>query len=151
MSASYWGEVYGEAFHDALGKALRNKDQAAKIGLLSDLDAAVQKQLLPVLRGLGVDARATPEWVKDGARDGREYARFPWHDLMEALAEEMQGDIEEYAALEKEARDEDRRALSALTEHQRAALVFVERELAGSPGDSIQPVRALIKQLRATR
>jgi dimethylamine/trimethylamine dehydrogenase len=104
--------------------------------------AAVENQAanvtLPLIRKHGL----TPRGDADLLRSGREMARKaakPWGELLAEFARDFPGYVKDFQRLETMAPPEDLPRLKLLTEHEIAAVAFLNLEISGEK-NSVAPM-----------
>ena len=76
------------------------------------------------------------------------YAKLSWTEALEQMVPVLDPAIERFEKLLEMAPNEDRETVQILVDHEVALKRFAERELAGDPQTSLDPVRAVIERAR---
>jgi len=123
----YEEEIMGEAYFRAFAERLRDEQQALKMHLLADVERHAANAVVPLLTRYGL----TPRSEESLFALGRSQAEQRLIDRDSALADMRRtfpGYVADFEALEAMAPPEDLPALQFLTEHEHAAIAFLERE-----------------------
>ena len=139
----YEEEIEGEAFFNGLAEVSAHPSQQDKLRLMAAVENHAAKVTLPLIRKHGL----TPRRNADLCRSGREMAQKaakPWGDLLAEFARDFPGYIEDFQRLEAMAPPEDRPRLNLLTEHEVAAVAFLDLEISGDP-NSVDPMQAYLR------
>ena len=145
VQQSFDGEVVGEALFRKMVMLCTAPDQAAKLRTLERLERETKEMLSAEVRALGADARERSELIEQGEKVGARLARVAWPELMRILRVELARYVAEFEAAERLAPPGKESLLRRFTEHERALLEFVDREIAGRTQDSLEPVQQLFR------
>ncbi|MEM6906387.1 MAG: hypothetical protein AAF568_10875, partial [Pseudomonadota bacterium] len=141
LTLYYEEEVMGEAYFDAIADRMTGEAKV-KMRLLADVERQAQKYVEPLLARHGLTPRARADLLRLGRAEAEaETGDFP--ALIAAMRESFPGYVDDFLKLEAMAPMADRDALACLTEHETAAIEFLEREDAGRP-DADAPLRRYI-------
>lgn len=141
------GEQWGRAFFEQLAEATNDPEHRAKWKVLAELEEETGNRLAPLL---GDDAEPTSaEDFPPVDTAVAAYSRLAWPQALEQMMTILDPAIERFRALLAMAPDEDRETVQLLFDHEVALKRFAQRELAGNPETSLEPVRAVIRRARA--
>ena len=96
-------------------------------------------------------AEPDPEGYREVDTFVAEYAKLSWTEALEQMMTLLDPAIERLERLLAMAPEEDRDTVQILVDHELALKRFAERELAGDPETSLDPVRAVIERARAAQ
>ncbi|MCZ4353540.1 hypothetical protein O4H61_13545 [Roseovarius aestuarii] len=143
LTRYYEEEIEGEAYFHALADRLSDADQCHKMRLMAEVETFAAAAVRPLIDKYGltptpaVQLHATAR--QDAGKDMRD-----WAALISDMRRTFPGYIAEFHALEAMAPPEDINALKVLTNHEYAAIDFLEREAVGDP-DSTEPMRRYLQ------
>jgi hypothetical protein len=140
----YCGEVGGEAFFAALAQDARNPEQAAKWRKLAELEHHVADRLRTELTARGVEIPAAAADLRRGLDNARQYAHLSWGEGLGRLRGELVGYVRYFEATESRMPDDVRSLARFVTDHERALLEFVTRELEADGQESLESVLRLL-------
>jgi dimethylamine/trimethylamine dehydrogenase len=143
LCLAYEEEVETEAYFATLATLAPHADQKAKLRLLAEIEAQTARVIAPLLARHGLTPRDDAALAADGTAAATA-ARPDWVDLIAGMLRTYPGYVTYFAGIEADGPPEDRAALALLTEHERAALAFLEREAAGDP-DSVAPMQEYLE------
>ncbi len=143
---AWQGEQWGKAFFERIAQATEDAGQRAKWEVLAELEEATGNRLLPLLDPDAERPSAEGYRALDAAVDT--YAKLSWTEALEQMVPVLDPAIERFEKLLEMAPNEDREAVQILVDHEVALKRFAERELAGDPRTSLDPVRAVIERTR---
>ncbi len=146
---AWQGEQWGKAFFERIAQATEDAGQRAKWEVLAELEEATGNRLLPLLDPDAERPSAEGYRALDAAVDT--YAKLSWTEALEQMVPVLDPAIERFEKLLEMAPNEDREAVQILVDHEVALKRFAERELAGDPRTSLDPVRAVIERARAAQ
>ena len=146
----YGGEVGGEAFFSALARGARKPELAAKWEKLAPLENVVGGRLLSALGTLGVHIPSAEADVQRGLRSARSYADLTWHEALRKLRPELVGYVRDFETAESRMPEEMLPLARFVTDHERALLEFVTRELDHNGHHSLDGVLALLGETTAS-
>jgi len=135
------GEVVGEAIFRKMVALCAVSDHARKLRALEQLERETKELMAVEVRALGADAVERAELIAQGEKVGARLAGVAWPELMRIFRVELARYVSEFTAAESLAPPGKETLLRQFTEHERALLEFVDRELAGRTDDSLEPVR----------
>ncbi|MEM6618088.1 MAG: hypothetical protein AAF631_02165 [Pseudomonadota bacterium] len=139
LTVYYEEEVEGEAYFHALAERLSDPDQAAKMRLLGDVETYAAEAVRPLIDKYGL----TPKSAADLQASGRAAAAAQaadWDAVIGEWRRTFPGYIDDFEGLKAMAPPEDLSPLKILTDHEHAAIAFLEAEVAGQP-DPAAPLR----------
>ncbi|MCP5088082.1 MAG: FAD-dependent oxidoreductase, partial [Rhodobacteraceae bacterium] len=135
----YEEEVVGEAYFDALA-GLQDKDEdREKLRLIAEVENYAADSVLPLVRKYGLQPRTEAEMFQEG-RDQAKTADSDWKEILAEMDRAFTGYIDDFKRLEAMAPPEDLPRLKVLTDHEVAAVDFIELELAGTK-NCLQPLK----------
>jgi hypothetical protein len=138
----YEEEIEGEAYFTRLSARFADPDCRMKLRLLAEVERHAAAGVAPLIAKHGLSPRATAALIASGHADADQTA-LDWSALMAEMRQSYQGYLAAFEALETMARPEDRNLLSFLTEHEVAALRFLELE-DSNPDHSTAPLQAYL-------
>ncbi len=146
---AWQGEQWGKAFFEGVAQATEDAGQRTKWEVLAELEEVTGNRLRPLL---------DPDAELPSAEDYRAlhatvnaYAALSWTEALKQMIPILDPAIERFEQLLQMAPDEHRETVQILVDHELALKRFAERELAGDPRTSLDPVRAVIERARATQ
>ena len=145
VQRSFDGEVVGEALFRKMVALCTVPDQAAKLRALEQLERETKEMLSPEVRALDGDARERSDLIEQGEKVGVRLARVAWPELMRIFRVELARYVADFEAAEPLAPPGKASLLRRFTDHERALLEFVDREIAGRAQDSLEPVQQLFR------
>ena len=145
---AWQGEHWGKAFFDQLVERSDDAGQRAKWQVLGQLEEATGNALTPLV---GDSAEPDPEGYRQVDTFVDAYAKLSWTEALGQMMTLLDPAIERFERLLALAPDEDRDTVQILVDHELALKRFAERELAGDPETSLDPVRAVIERARAAQ
>ena len=147
IQRAWHGEQWGRAFFDQLAEATDDLEHRAKWKVLAELEEETGNRLAQLL---GDDAEPTSaEHFPPVDAAVAAYSRLVWPQALEQMMTILDPAIERFRKLLAMAPDEDRETVQLLFDHEVALKRFAQRELAGNPETSLEPVRAVIRRARA--
>ncbi|MEM6375030.1 MAG: hypothetical protein AAF686_02245 [Pseudomonadota bacterium] len=135
----YEEEVEGEAYFLEWAKAFEDPDHCAKMVLMGEVERHAAAAVRPLLEKYGLTPRAAADLVQSGVTSARK-ATGDWTRAIDEMTETFPGYIDDFERLEAMAPSEDRARLNFLTEHEVAAIKFLELEKT-NPSESAAPLR----------
>lgn len=139
LTRYYEEEIEGEAYFYAIAERLSDPEEKRKMQMVAEVETYAAAAVEPLLSKY--DLRPIPR--EDLAASGRKMATDSPGDFTHFMRKwqvEFPGYIAEFEALEAMAPAEDVPLLKVLTNHEHAAIAFIEAELKGEP-DSTAPMR----------
>ncbi|MEM9146390.1 MAG: FAD-dependent oxidoreductase [Pseudomonadota bacterium] len=138
----YEEEIMGEAYFDAMAERFDAQEHREKMRLLADVERRAAAHVRPLIQL----HRLTPRDQAELHRIGHEQAEAEttdWVALIAAMRCTYPGYIDDFNRLEAMAPPADRAPLARLTDHEIAAIAFLEREAAGV-ANSTEPLRQYV-------
>jgi len=140
----YCGEVGGEAFFNALAHGADEPGRAAKWRKLAQLERYVAGRLRTALEARGVQIPSGAADLQRGLSSAQEYASLTWREALSRLRPELVGYVRDFQAAESRMPEELLPLARFVTEHERALLEFVTRELDQDGQQSLDSVLTLL-------
>ena len=140
----YCGEVGGEAFFSALARGSGEPGQAAKWRKLAQLEQSVAGRLRTELEARGVQMPNAAADLQRGLKSAQEYASLTWREALGRLRPELVGFVRSFQAAESRMPEEVLPLARFVTDHERALLEFVTRELDHDGQNSLDSVLGLL-------
>ncbi|MEO1138156.1 MAG: hypothetical protein AAFW87_01760, partial [Pseudomonadota bacterium] len=113
-----------------------------KLMLLGDVERYAAQAVVPLLDKYGLAARDN-EVLRDMGQVDARATVVNWDMLLAGMRQTYPGYLKSFEKLEAMAPEEDRALLSFLTEHEIAAIKFLDIE-ALDPSESAQPLRSYL-------
>lgn len=145
---AWQGEHWGKAFLEQIAERTDDAGHRAKWQVLALLEEATGNALTPLVPD---SAEPDPEGYRQVDAFVAEYAKLSWTEALEQMMTLLDPAIERFERLLAMAPEEDRDTVQILVDHELALKRFAERELAGDPETSLDPVRAVIERARAAQ
>ncbi len=139
----YEEEIVGEAYFYGLADRLIEADQKKKMVLMGDVERHAANAVRPLLNKYGL----TPRTDKVLHALGQEQAASGsgnWAESLDEMRKTFPGYVDDFLNLEAMALKMDLTLLQFLTEHERAAIEFLDKELTDR-ANSADPLLAYIK------
>lgn len=134
----YEEEVEGEAYFHAIAERSEQPEQRRKMTLLAEVEALAAEAVQPLILKYGLLPSKRDSLVALGQSEaGR--ASVQWSEQIAEMSRTFPGYVDDFKALEAMAPPEDLPRLKLLTEHEAAAIEFLNRECAGK-ADSEKPL-----------
>ncbi len=149
IQAAYVGEIWGAAFFEALSEQVSLTPIRDRLLMLSRLESMTRDRLRPIAERLGLDTTVDPKDMAEGEALAAQWAGIDRREFARRLHEMVSDYVVRYDSLLKEATTADTEALTFLAAHERALLVFSERELSGETETALAPVLALLVGVRS--
>lgn len=143
----YEEEIEGEAMFAALAQRQEAPEYRVRMQLLADVETHAAAAVAPLLEKY----RLTPQDSAALHATGRAQAAAApgdWATLIAEMRRTFPAYIDDFERLEALAPAEDLPLLKVLTDHEHAAIEFLERETQGDP-DSTAPLRRYMDTGRA--
>ncbi len=144
IQAAYVGEIWGAAFFEALSQQASFAPIRDRLLMLARLETMTRDRLRPLAEGLGLDTFVDPKDVAGGEALASQWAGIDRREFARRLNEMVSDYVVRYDSLAEEATTADKEVLTFLAAHERALMVFSERELAGETETALAPVLALL-------
>jgi hypothetical protein len=136
---SFQGEVFGEAYFDAMAAHSGDAELGDKLTALAALERCTKELLIPSMERLGISTEPDAAIVKSvGAMTD-----FDYQSMVQALPMITGEYLGYYARLRELVEPEDCSVVNLLIAHELALELFARREMAGDTATSLQPIRAL--------
>ena len=139
----YEEEVEGEAYFLEWANAFDDPDRRAKMVLMGEVERHAAAAVRPLLEKYGLTPRSKADLVESGVSSARE-ASADWDTAIAGMTETFPGYIDDFERLEAMAPPEDRALLNFLTEHEVAAIKFLDLEKS-DPSKSAAPLREYLE------
>jgi hypothetical protein len=149
IQAAYVGEIWGAAFFEALSQQTSLAPIRDRLLMLARLETMTRDRLRPLAERLGLDTTIDPKDVAEGEALAAQWAGIDRREFARRLNEMVSDYVVRYDSLVEEAPTDDTEVLIFLAAHERALLVFSERELAGETETALAPVLALLVGTRS--
>lgn len=147
LTRYYEEEIEGEAYFYAIAERLEDAEEKRKMRLVAEVETYAAAAVEPLLRKYGLHPAPREELTASGRKMAADSPGDFQHFLRKWQVE-FPGYIDEFEALEAMAPAEDVPLLKILTDHEHAAIAFIEAELKGAP-DSTAPMRRYLETGRA--
>lgn len=138
----YEEEIEGDGYFRAFANRLDDPDHKKKMILMADVERHAAAEVAPLLAKYNLRPRPESDLVSDG-QEAAQRADPDWEASLAEMRKTFPGYIDDFLNLEAMAPQEDRAHLAFLTDHEYAAIEFLELEAAGSQ-DSAAPLRAYL-------
>jgi dimethylamine/trimethylamine dehydrogenase len=143
----YEEEIEGEAYFGALADRRTDPAESEGMHLLAEVETYAAAAVAPLLRKYDLYPAST-EALHARGRAQAAAAPEAWAALIDSMRESFPGFIDDFERLALLAPAEDMPPLKVLTDHEHAAIAYLEREARGDP-DSVQPLRHYLKTGKA--
>ncbi len=140
----YRGEVGGEAFFGALAQSTSQPGLAEKWRKLAQLEQCVADRLRTTLEAREVQLPAAGIDRQRGLNSAQDYANLTWREALSRLRPELAGYVRAFQAAESTMPEDLLPLAQWVTEHERALLEFVTRELEQEGRQSLDRVLSLL-------
>ncbi|MEL6480595.1 MAG: FAD-dependent oxidoreductase, partial [Pseudomonadota bacterium] len=138
----YEEEIIGEAYFDAMAARFSAPEKVEKMRLLAEVERRAAAHVRPLIERHRLTPR--PEDTLHAAGRAEAAAESgDWEALLANMRRSYPGYVDDFTRLEAMAPAADRPALARLTEHEVAAIAFLEAETEKA-GDSTAPLRDYI-------
>jgi hypothetical protein len=148
IQAAYTGEIWGAAFFEALSQQTSLAPIRDSLLTLARLERETQARLRPLAERLGLDTTVDPKDVAHGKARAEQWMGIDRREFARRLHELVSDYVVRYDSLVEEAAYADSEVVTFLAAHERALLVFSEREIAGETETALGPVLALLPGIR---
>ncbi|MEM1006413.1 MAG: hypothetical protein AAGK26_13545 [Pseudomonadota bacterium] len=135
----YEEEIEGEAYFAELANVFDHPDQTEKLRLLARVERHAAKAVVPLLNRHGLTLRASHHLLASGKAEARQTSK-DWGRLIAEMTASYPAYLDAFRSLEAMGPPEDLPLLSFLSQHEVAAIEFLELENRQSP-DSAAPLR----------
>src|ERR1700730_4722302 len=151
IQAAYTGEIWGAAFFEALSQQTSLAPIRDSLLTLARLERETQARLRPLAERLGLNTTVDPKDVAQGQARAEQWAGIDRPEFARRVHDLVSDYVVRYDSLAEEAASADSEVLAFLAAHERALLVFSEREIAGETETALGPVLALLPGIREPR
>lgn len=135
-------EIEGEAYFRQMSKLAKSPPEKERLRLLAEVERHAAEAVRPLIDKYHLHPRPTKDLAASGVSDAN--ATEPdWKALLSGMRDTYPGYLADFRALEALGPPEDQDRLSFLTEHEVAALDFLDREEANDPR-STEPLKAYL-------
>ncbi|MFK7939266.1 MAG: hypothetical protein AB8B82_07800 [Roseovarius sp.] len=138
LTLYYEEEVEGEAYFHALAERLSDPEERRKMRMVGDVETYAYTAVEPLLTKYNLTPRPR-DALQSAARKSAIESEGDYLHFIRKWQVEFPGYIDDFEGLEAMAPSEDVPLLKILTDHEHAAIAFIEKELAGAP-DSTAPM-----------
>jgi dimethylamine/trimethylamine dehydrogenase len=142
LTLYYEEEVEGEAYFAALAERLSDAEERRKMQMMADVETYAAAAVRPLLDKYGLTPRSAAD-LKAQGRASAARAEGDFAGFMAAWRKSFPAYMDDFHGLEAMAPPEDLPALKVLTNHEIAAIDFLEREAKGDPSSTIAMERYL--------
>ncbi len=140
----YEEEVEGEAYFATLADLAQRSDHRDKLNLLARVENHAAGITFPLIQKYALRPRSNATLSRSG-QDQASAVLKPWGDLVADMARTFPGYVDDFLRLEAMAPPQDLPRLKLLTEHEVAAIEFLDLELSGTR-DSVAPLHAYLEK-----
>lgn len=134
----YEEEVEGEAYFAEFARSFDNPDHRSKMVLMAEVERHAAEAVAPLLKKYGLTPRSKADLSASGIASAKE-AQSDWDTAIDEMIRTFPGYIDDFERLEAMAPPEDRALLNFLTEHEVAAIKFLDLEKS-DPANSMVPL-----------
>ena len=134
----YEEEIEGEAWFNGLADRFPEADRKLKMRLLAQVENHAAAAVAPLISKYGIVPR-DPATLRKSGQKMAEDSPGRWDDLIAEMRAKFPGYIDDFKGLEALAPPHDLPPLKVLTDHEVAAVAFLEAEAAGN-ADSGAPL-----------
>ena len=139
----YEEEIEGESYFDTLSERFDDPDHKAKLKLLARVEEHAAAAVKPLIEKYGLAPRVPTDLIASGQKAARATAP-DWVQLIAEMRKTYPGYLRDFEELERLGANEDQQRLSFLTEHEVAAIKFLDIE-ADNPRGSALPLKAYLE------
>ncbi len=132
----YEEEVEGEAYFAALAERLTDPEEKRKMQMMADVETYAAAAVKPLLNKYGLEPVATKHLHASGRKSAAE-ARGDFAHFMAEWRKSFPDYMDDFHGLEAMAPEEDMPPLKVLTNHEIAAIEFLEMEANGDPNSTV--------------
>lgn len=147
LTRYYEEEIEGEAYFYAIAERLSDPEERRKMQMVAEVETYAAAAVEPLLDKYGLSPAPREELAATGRKQAADSPGGFTHFLRKWQVE-FPRYIGEFEALEAMAPAEDVPLLKILTDHEHAAIAFIEAELNGEP-DSTAPMRHYLQTGKA--
>lgn len=138
----YEEEIMGEAYFRAVSLQYDEPDRREKMELMAQVERHAANAVLPLLSRHGLTPRSEAELGRIGLEEMDETAP-DWAGYIADMQKSFPGYMPEFRALQDMAPAADKPRLAFLTEHEVAAIAFLDLEAQGLA--SVAPLQAYLR------
>ena len=138
----YEEEIEGEAYFARLADRFDDPEHARKLRLLAEVERHAASGVAPLIEKHGLAPRPRDALITSGYADA-DTTSLDWSALIAEMQESYKGYLSAFEALEAMGPAEDKARLSFLTEHEVAAIKFLDLETS-DPAKSAAPLEAYL-------
>jgi len=135
-------EIIGEAYFYAVAKCFDDPEQTHKLDLMARVERHAADAVLPLIQKYGLTPRSDAELRAIGTMEAAD-AIQDWDALIADMQKSFPDYMPEFRALEAMAPPQDRARLAFLTEHEVAAIKFLDLE--AEKRHSVAPMLAYLR------
>lgn len=140
----YEEEVEGEAYFHACAERLTDPDQKWKMTLMGLVEHHAAKAVRPILDKYNLAPRSKKTLISQGRKEAAKLVN--WETSLDEMRRTFPSYIDDFKRLEDMAPPEDHLRLKFLTEHEHAAIAFLELEKT----DNLQSAQPLFDYLASS-
>lgn len=138
----YEEEIEGEAYFAAIADRLSDPEERRKMQMMADVETYAAASVRPLLDKYGLTPRSVDELHANGIRQASD-AKGDFAHFMAEWRASFPAYMDDFLGIEAMAPPEDLPALKVLTNHEIAAIDFLERESKGAPDSTAAMERYL--------
>lgn len=148
LQDAWQGEVFGMVMYRVIAEQQQDSFRRWQWAALRQLEFETGEAMRQLLLRHGLPVTEYEESRRAGLTEAARIVTLPWHDMMEAFADDLPAAIDDYRALERACafEDLDAAAMRLLVDHEVASLDFAQLEMRGESRVSINPVLSLLKE-----
>jgi len=139
---AYQGEFSGELLFSRYADSAADPEHARKMQVLSTLERRTREALVSSLERAGISTEADPEELAGTEALAAALSDVSWEDFLASFEPITTQFLAVYRRI-GELDPSESAAAELLVAHEVALREFARRELAGSPGTSLEPITAL--------
>jgi len=136
----YEEEIMGEAYFYGMADHFDGAAEREKLAVLAKVERRAADVVRPLVDKHGLVPRDASVLKALGEGAIGRHRHFTWRELMTHITVRFPAYLDEFAALEKMAPEDDLPLLKQLTHHEVVTIDFAHKEIAGDP-DSVAPLR----------
>ncbi|MFC6585100.1 FAD-dependent oxidoreductase [Sulfitobacter aestuariivivens] len=136
-------EIEGAAYFERLAERFQDDDLKRKMMLLKQVEEHTAVAVRPLIEKYDLRPRDAAELTRSGQKQA-DTAPGDWDELIAQMRSTFPGYIEDFRQLEAMAPPDDLPPLKVMTEHEVAALAFLEAEANGDP-ESCRPLHQFLR------
>ena len=143
----YEEEIEGEAYFAAIADRLDDPEERRKMQMMADVETYAAASVRPLIDKYGLTPRPAADLHASG-RAGAENAKGDFAQFMAEWLKSFPAYMDDFHGLEALAPEQDLPLLKVLTNHETAAIDFLEREARGE-ADSTRPMERYLETVEA--